>query len=273
MTNQLSVRSCKAMLWVLLLCASGLATSAEDSPWWSRSIWSNPERGNVWYPPERVERPDAAAQPPSPVEPAEPPRAAELDEFERIQKRLGELRNIAIISPTEENLKAYIEFQEQQMQRASVFADQWRRTLWANPELKYEGRPVNATGIASFDASQAVQVRKSLNQLAGTHGLYFFFRSDCPYCHAMAPTLRQLEQTHGIRVIAISLDGGTLPQYPNAITDKGQAAALGVRSVPSFYLASPKARTVHPLGTGVLSLATIEERIYTQVFTQPGEKF
>lgn len=267
------MRATRTILIASLMLAVHLTGGAqvESQHWWSRSIWGNPDRGNVWYPPERLQRDEeaAAAIPP----PEQSARPTELDQFEQIQKRLGELRNIAIISPTEENLKAYIEFQEQQMQRASVFADQWRRTLWANPELKYEGRPVNATGIASFDATQSSQVRVSLNQLAATHGLYFFFRSDCPYCHAMAPTLRQLEQTHGIRVIAISLDGGALPQYPNAITDKGQAAALGVRSVPSFYLVSPKARQVHPLGTGVLSLSTLEERIYTQSSTQPGEKF
>lgn len=263
----------KPTLCALMLVVGQTMASAQEGHWWSLSIWQNPERGNVWYPPLRADPAPPLEETPESPEKADPPKAAELDEFERIQKRLGELRNIAIISPTEENLKAYIAFQEQQMQRASVFADQWRRTLWANPDLKYEGRPVNAAGIASFDASQANQVRQSIGSVAATHGLYFFFRSDCPYCHAMAPTLRLLEQTHGIRVIAISLDGGTLPQFPQAISDKGQAAALGVRAVPSFYLASPKQRTVHPLGTGVLSLAALEERIFTQAFSQPGEKF
>lgn len=263
-----------SILRTQIICGAlliGTSLLAQDVPWWSNSIWLNPDRGTVWYPPEKASEPDSppAAQP----APAESTRPGELDEFERIQKRLGELRNIAIINPSEENLKAYIAFQEEQMQRASVFADQWRRTLWSNPELKYEGRPVNATGIASFDTSYGQQVRVSLSQLASTHGLYFFFRSDCPFCHSMAPTLKLLEQTHGIRVIAISLDGGTLPQFPNAITDKGQAQALGVRSVPSYFLASPRMGSVYPLGTGVLSLGTIEDRIYTQAFTQPGTKF
>jgi conjugal transfer pilus assembly protein TraF len=249
----------------------GTLAQAQDAAWWSNSIWQNPQRGSVWYPPAKVPQPD---EPPVPTtESSVAPRPAELDEFDRIQKRLSELRNIAIVNPSEANLKAYIAFQEEQMQRASVFADQWRRTLWSNPDLKYEGRPVNVTGIASFDTNYGQQVRNSLSQLANTHGLYFFFRSDCPFCHSMAPTLKLLEQTHGIRVIAISLDGGTLPQFPNATTDKGQAQALGVRSVPSYFLASPRAGSVHPLGTGVLSLGTLEDRIYTQAFTQPGSKF
>lgn len=272
MNNDYAIRWVMNLFLACLFSLGGCSVAAaQDVPWWQRSIWANPDRGTVWYPPARIEEPEV--DPDQKPEQTTLPRPAELDEFERIQKRLGELRNIAIISPTEENLKAYIAFQEEQMQRASVFADVWRRTLWANPELKYEGRPVNATGIASFDTAQSQKVRLSLSSLASSHGLYFFFRSDCPYCHAMAPTLRMLEQSHGIRVIAISLDGGSLPQFPNAITDKGQAAALGVRSVPSFYLATPGQRTVHPLGTGVLSLSALEERIYTQAFTTPGSKF
>lgn len=258
----------------LLSCGLILSTAclhAQDSRWWSNSIWQNPDRGTLWYPPAKAPEPDPSPEARS--ESSDAARPPELDEFERIQKRLSELRNIAIVNPTEENMKAYIAFQEEQMARASVFADQWRRTLWANPELKYEGRPVNATAIASFDSNYGQQVRASLSQLASTHGVYFFFRSDCPFCHSMAPTLKLLEQTHGIRVIAISLDGGTLPQFPNAITDKGQAQAMGVRSVPSYFLASPRIGSVYPLGTGVLSLGTIEDRIYTQAFTQPGSKF
>jgi conjugal transfer pilus assembly protein TraF len=259
----------------MLFCALSLlawsAASAQSGPWWNQSIWSNPDRGTVWYPPDRTpETEEAEAKAP---EPAQAPKPPEIEEFERVQKRLEELRKISIISPTEQNLRAYIEAQEQHMQRASVFADQWQRTLWANPELKYAGRPTNATGITGFDANYSTQVRSSLAKLAPTHGLYFFFRSDCPFCHSMAPTLKQLEQIHGIRVVAISLDGGPIPHFPNAITDKGQAQALGVRSVPSFYLASPQQKTVYPLGTGVLSLSTIEDRIFTQAFTQPGSKF
>lgn len=254
---------------------AGAGASGQGMGWWSRSIWDNPERGTVWYPPHRAETPvEPQVSPESQAPQAKPDdRAPEIIEFERIQKRLGELRQIAIITPTQENIRAYIEFQEAQMQRASVFADQWRRTLWANPELAYDGRPVNSTGINSFDAAYGQRVKGSLNQIANTHGLYFFFRSDCPYCHAMAPTLELLQRTHGIRIIAISMDGGSLPQFPNALPNRGQAEQLGVRSVPSYFIAEPSKRSVLPLGSGVMSLSALEDRIYTQAFTQAGSKF
>lgn len=256
-----------ALAALVLSCVSSFAQGG----WWNQSIWSNPDRGAVWYPPEKTPEKEPEAPVATPAAP--PSRPAELEAFEEVQKRLDEARRIAIMTPTEANIRSYIELQEAHMQRASVFADTWQRVLWANPELKYDGRPTNATAIASFDANYSQQVRSSLTKLSTTHGLYFFFRSDCPYCHAMAPTLRLFEQTHGIRVIAISLDGGTLPQFPNAITDKGQAQTLGVKSVPAFYLASPQQKTVYPLGAGVLSLDTLTDRIYTQAFTLPGQKF
>jgi len=30
--------------------------------------------------------------------------------------------------------------------------------------------------------------------------LIFFFRGDCPYCHAFAPTLEAFQARHGIRI-------------------------------------------------------------------------
>jgi len=245
----------------------------EGAAWWGRSIWRNPERGSLWYPPARavLEEPTDPAKPEAKATPK--PKPTEVQQMAAIKERLTELREVAIINPTHENVRAYIAFQEENAQRASVFADTWRRVLWETPDLQYQFRPTNATGLQAYDTQYGQTLRGSLAGLANTHGLYFFFRSDCPYCHAMAPTLKLLEQQHGIKIVAISLDGKGISQFPGAVADAGQAARLGVKSVPAFYLAAPSQRTVMPLGTGVLSLNDLEDRIYTQAFTKPGEKF
>ncbi|NJM44656.1 MAG: conjugal transfer protein TraF [Brachymonas sp.] len=157
-----------------------------------------------------------------------------------------------------------------------MFADVWRRTLWNNPELDYSqrgGRPTGAVAVNSFDKQYQGTMRSSIAALSQTHGVYFFFRGDCPYCHAMAPTLKMLEQQHGLKIIAISMDGGSLPQFPRAVKDAGQSQQIGVKSVPSFFLVKPSDRSIYPLGTGVISYTDLEDRIYTQGFTQPGSKF
>jgi conjugal transfer pilus assembly protein TraF len=258
----------------LLLCATVWAQTAQAqgtaTKWWEQSIWRNDDRSQLWYPPEQAperEKSPAPAAPPA----AEP---TPVQQLEAIQQRLKELRAAALIHPTPENMRAYIAYQEEHVgKRGSVFADAWRRALWESPELQYQFRPTNATAIDSYDRNYSQRLRGSLSSLASTHGVYFFFRSDCPFCHAMAPTLQMLQQRYGIKIMAISLDGRGIAEFPNAVANSGQAERLGVKSVPAFFLATPSTRTVAPLGTGVVSFSELEERIYTQAYTQPGEKF
>ena len=54
------------------------------------------------------------------------------------------------------------------------------------------------------------QRSESISALGRDHVLFFFFRSDCPYCHAFAPTLEAFQTRHGIRVVAISVDGAAI---------------------------------------------------------------
>jgi hypothetical protein len=82
--------------------------------------------------------------------------------------------------------------------------------------------------------------------------LFFLFRSDCPYCQQFAPLLQRFEQKFGLPVFAISLDGGTLPEFPRARVDNGIAATLNVAQVPALFLASPRTNVITPLGYGVL---------------------
>ncbi len=265
-----------------LMAARAQQQSGQDQPktsWWNRSIWSNPERGTLWYP---LPSQDQDSEDPTPQQtkpqaaqaekttPAKPPEVAE---FKKLQEQLSDARMVYFMSPTPENVKAYIELQEKVFAQSAVTADVWRRVLWADPQLQYQGRPTNQTGVTMYDQRYTQNVRDGLSGLAQTHGVYFFFRSDCPYCHAMAPTIHAIEKLHGIKVIAVSLDGKGIKEFPDAIIDNGQASRLGVKTVPSYFLAAPSLQTVLPLGSGVVSLGELEERIYTQAYTRPGDKF
>ena len=91
--------------------------------------------------------------------------------------------------------------------------------------------------------------------------LFFFYRSDCPYCHAFAPTLADFQARHGIQVVAISVDGGPMPGFPNARADNGIATTLKVTQVPAVFLAQPFTGKITPIGFGVLSESQLLERI------------
>jgi conjugal transfer pilus assembly protein TraF len=182
-----------------------------------------------------------------------------------MQKRLDDLKRVAVMNPSDANLLAYMRYQRMVMTMSEVFADRWQRLVWTMPELDYAstGRPTNSVAIAAFDEQQRDRKAQSVRDLANTHGLLFIFRSDCPYCHRLAPILKRFEQEYGITVFAVSLDGRGLPEYPNPQPDNGIAARLNASVVPALYLTAPSRREIQPVGFGVMALTDLVERIAT----------
>ena len=255
-----------------LLLAFGMSTvlavsSAHDG---SATYWRDAWRGWHFYEdpspdekPATPPAPAASAAPPQPAEKAKAARAPELEDFERLQKTLEEYRNVAIMRPTEANVRRYMELEAKVVNQASTFADVARRVAWATPELDptLQGRPVNAKALEVFEETQRTDRSRTVAQLGKDHVLFFFYRSDCPYCHAFAPVLEAFQGRHGIQVVAISIDGGPMPGFPSARRDNGIATALQVSQVPAVFLAQPFSGQITPIGYGILSEAQLLERI------------
>lgn len=267
----------------LLLCTalavSAQPAAAQDPPPSEQAqeassterYWADRERGWFWYqrPPPAAKRPKQLP-PTAVVPPVEPAPPVELLEFDALQKRIEALRNIAIIRPTEHNLRNYLAIQAEVIDKASVFADVAQRVIWANPDFDYTvtGRPVNAKALEVYDRA-ALDVREGTAlALARDHALFFFFRSDCPYCHQFGPYLKAFEAKFGLTVVPISVDGGPLlPTFPTPRIDNGIAHTLDVRQVPALFLVAPESGRIVPIGYGVLSESELLERL--QVVSQP----
>jgi len=236
--------------------------TAVQSAW--QPYWQDRWRGWHFYedPPREEDKLASPATPSVPLPPAKDP-APELEEFARLQKSLEEYRNIAIIRPSEANVRRYMELEARVVNQASLFADVARRVAWSTPELDptLQGRPVNAKALEVFDETQRAERSRSVAQLGQDHVLFFFYRSDCPYCHAFAPTLQAFQVRHGIQVVAVSIDGGPMPGFPAARRDNGIASALQVSQVPAVFLAQPFTGQITPIGFGVLSESQLLERI------------
>ncbi|MCC7005672.1 MAG: conjugal transfer protein TraF [Ottowia sp.] len=199
---------------------------------------------------------------------------AQLKTSKEVREALEALKDRAVMMPTEENIKEYVAAQQYVFEKGAVFSDTWRRVVWANPELDYTlRRPVNNTAIRTYDQAQDQKELSYLKKLAKEHGLMFFFRSDCAYCHKMAPTLKQLGKQFGIEILPVSLDGPGLPDFPNPKINTGQAKALRVERVPALFIASRKTKDIAPVGYGVMSQTEIINRIFLLTNTKPGETF
>jgi len=242
------------------------AAPAAETEGAAARYWSDAWRGWHFY--EEIEPAPADRPAPSPksmhapAKPA-PARPVEILEFERLQKALEETRHVAIMRPTEANVRRYMGIEAQVVSRASNFADMAQRIAWATPELDptLHGRPINAKALEVFDQLQFAQRSESIGAIGREHVLFFFFRGDCPYCHAFAPTLKAFQARYGIRVVAVSLDGGAMPGFADARRDNGISRTLQVSQVPAVYLAQPFTGVITPIGFGVLSEAQLLERI------------
>ncbi|MBE0623509.1 MAG: conjugal transfer protein TraF [Burkholderiales bacterium] len=221
------------------------------------SYWLRNSEGWFWY----RDPPEARRPPRAPPAPQSRPR--ELVEFEAMQKRLDDLKRVAVMNPTEANLLAYMRYQRMVMNKSEVFAEHWQRLVWTVPELDYglSGRPTNSMAIVAFDEQRDERQARAVRALSATYGLLFIFRSDCPYCHRFAPILKRFEQEYGMLVFPVSLDGAGLPEYPNPQADNGIATRLNASVVPALYLTAPSKREIRPVGFGLMALSDLIERI------------
>lgn len=263
------------MVAALLIAASTVGTAsaarADDTPagYWRGSTWNDPDRGFLWYAPAK---PAKEAEKELNANPAS--RYAHMTN-KQLGKEIERLLDLAVEQQSPEAVKEYLFLQQYAMDRASRFSDVFRRTVWTTPELDYSlrSRPTNAMAINTYDVERDGKRIVANAQLAQTHGLFFYFRGNCPYCHQLAPILRMYQRNSGMEIFPVSLDGGTLAEFPNARLDNGSAENLRITTVPAVFLADKRTGSIQPIGYGVLSLQELIERVYVLTSTQPGQEY
>lgn len=179
---------------------------------------------------------------------------------EELESRL----HAAWVYPTLQNVKAYQEMQKDLMDRSQFFATVWMQNVFQNPELDHTlVSPVNQQGRHLQLDLEKNRTFKVIKELSETFGLFFFFSSDCPYCHQFAPIVKRFAETYGWEVIAISVDEGKLEEFPNAQNDNGLFEAWGIKVLPSLFAVNPKTKSTIPIAYGLTSLDEMENRILT----------
>src|SRR3546814_16081456 len=64
--------------------------------------------------------------------------------------------------------------------------------------------------------------------LSQRYGLFYFYAQSCGACDLFSPILRSVADSHGMAVMAVSMDGGPSRDFPNYVVDAGQRARMGV---------------------------------------------
>lgn len=179
-----------------------------------------------------------------------------------IRATLSRALDQAIIDPTEEHVAHYITLQQSMSSKANRFSEVWQQVLLEQPELNYSLRvPTNNIARQVYFTEQARQTESAIEQLAEDAGLFFFYRSDCPYCHRFAPILKDFAERYHISVVAISVDGGILTEFPDSKIDQGQAEQFGVYFYPALFLVDPAREQVTPVAYGLISQEDLKARL------------
>ena len=193
-------------------------------------------------------------------------------QIENQRKELEKKLHTAIVEPTQENLIAYITAQKALMDQSQKFSEMWKQVVMTTPSLDETlVHPVDQNARHVYYAQHHQDLEKKIKKLSEDYGLFFFFRKNCPYCHQFAPIVKRFSQKYGWSVLAVSLDGGTLAEFPNAKQNNGIAERLQISHVPALIALHPKTGQLIPLAYGLVSESEIESRV--ELLTRISERF
>lgn len=235
-------------------------TAVTQAP--SRPYYKDKEKGWFWYLEEKRKEEAKKAK-----EETRPQAKKGLQDMttDELRAYSEEKLKAALDRPSVENVHEYMVVQKFILEKAENFTTTWQQVLRLYPDLDWTvEHPVSAVGGDVYKRLREEQITGVINELARYGGLFFFYESTCPYCQEQAAILKTFQDLHGMNVMAISLDGGGLPEFPDYKKNNGIAQNLGVARVPAIILALPPAGLA-PVSTGIVTLGELRERIYNLV--------
>lgn len=271
----------KSIFFLLLfsLGAQAVAASQLDYPDRDGRFLQRGEEGWFWYEPvpEGEEPEKVKPEPPKPKKsvetlakpkkkepevksPPPPPPAAMSAKWFRAN--IKKYRDKAWSNPTPENVSAFLYIQKMAMDRASKFANTWKKVVATDPMLDANSNaPTTTSGTLRMKATTKKARKDLLSSVSDSVGLMFFF-NDSEYSREQARSLDAISQLYGIDVLSVSTDGSRLPKgiLGEVVMDNGQAKKMNVRQVPATHIAFNDG-TTKPIGVGMFARPLMEDRI------------
>jgi conjugal transfer pilus assembly protein TraF len=218
----------------------------------------------------------AKPKPPEAEPAAATPASTAASRLDVITTELRELKARAILEPTPANVTAYIRFQREQLDRASLFSDVWQRAIWQDPDLDYTlQRPVSTLGKRQWQDARSAERNAVMASLGQRYGLFYFFAQTCAACEVMSPIVQGVATTWHITVRAISTDGGPSRHFPTYTVETNQRSRMGLepKVTPAVVLWDAAKSKAIPIGYGVMSADELQDRIYLLTSKEAGRDY
>jgi conjugal transfer pilus assembly protein TraF len=250
----------------LLLCLAHPAAAASIDR--AQTFYDDAKRGWFWY---------ETTPTPAPEKPADtaPGLAAVFipdmqnysteqlwkmhpDQFKAL---LQAFQKKAIMEPSVANLRDYMTMQDIARRKAAEFAMVTNYTLQASPEFDLNrDYPLATPGRTARTRLQQEEVQSRLAAAGKDHALLYFYSPSCAYCQEQDGILRYFVERHGWEIKPIDIEA-----------QPGLAARFNVRTTPSMLLIQRGNDSYLPATVGVVSLDTLEDRLFRGVRLLSGE--
>lgn len=189
-----------------------------------------------------------------------------LQELSTFKQKFEKAKALAVMVPTYENISNYLTLQNQVVQNAEKFSQIWATILLENAFLSDQlNNPTASFAISARKSLDYRNINRLLEQSKESHVLLFAFDSKNPYSQISADMVREFEYETNWKTIGISIDGGTLPQFPQPRFSTDRGVSLKIEATPSYIVVNPEKDQALPVGFGAISISQLKENIYKQL--------
>jgi len=251
---------------LVLMFTSAMAIGETDDQKTDGEFFEEREQGWHWYkdppPPDEEEKvPEPAIQMSSPSTASNAPAPLSAS---WLREMLPVLRDAAIDSPTDDNVRAYFYAQRIMMDKAQVFSDKAQQVVTNDPLLDENNRlPFASAAKVSFLHSAEVAKKELVSGLAGNVGFWVFYDESCTYCKEQIGPINQLVQRHAVTVEVIHKNGERIEGLDPRIKVRranGQFETLGINFTPAVMMVAPP-DGYYVISQGFTAYTTLVDRI------------
>lgn len=225
-----------------------------------KPFFEDKERGWFWHESLPSEEEEEIQPPPPVVE-----QKVELSTT-WLKGQLPILLDKAINNPTEANLSAYAYAQRLMLDQASRFSSKMDEFMSTESFLdESQRRPSVSFALSAFEEERSQVVKEVVSEISNkSKGLFFFYASDCGFCHKMVPVLIEFKRRHNVNILAVSMDGGMIPGLESfeIVTDESGEVSrkFNVNVTPTVHLVKMD-NSAELVAEGLKALPALEDSL------------